>query len=180
MKLDNYTVGKRYGKALFELAIEEQQTPSVYQELVSLRQLVQEIPDLGAILSDVRLSLADKRILMNQVVQPYSAMVQNFLEVVFRYNRMNALGLIIDEYERRYNETQGVVIGTVTSAVKLSAAQKKNLAQNVAKRLGYQTAELTEQVNPELLGGVVIEANHQVIDGSVKSRLDSLRKELRR
>ena len=53
MKLDKYTVGRRYGKALFELAIDSNSAEEIYQELLSLRQIYSEIPGLGNVLSDV-------------------------------------------------------------------------------------------------------------------------------
>ena len=55
MKLDKYTVGRRYGKALFELAIDSNRAEEIYQELLSLRQIYAEVPELGNLLSDVRL-----------------------------------------------------------------------------------------------------------------------------
>lgn len=180
MKLDKYTVGKRYGKALFELAVEEQQTEAVYQDLLTLRKIFQEIPDLGNMLSDVRLDSDKKRKIMDQIVKGNNEIVENFLEVAYRYNRLDDLLFIIDEYERRYNEAKKVILGTVTTAVKLTEDQKLQLTKKIAQRLGYEKAELTEQVDPEILGGVIIEANHQVLDGSVKSRLENLRNQLRR
>lgn len=180
MKLDKYTVGKRYGKALFELAVEEQQTEAVYQDLLTLRKIFQEIPDLGNMLSDVRLDSDKKRKIMDQIVKGHNEIVENFLEVAYRYNRLDDLLFIIDEYEGRYNEAKKVILGTVTTAVKLTEDQKLQLTKKIAQRLGYEKAELTEQVDPEILGGVIIEANHQVLDGSVKSRLENLRNQLRR
>ena len=94
---------------------------------------------------------------------------------MFRYNRMDDLVLIIDEYERRYDEAQSLVLGTVTTAVSLSDEQKEQLETKIAGLLGYKKASLVENVDPSILGGVVVEANHQVIDGSVKSRLEQLR-----
>ncbi|BCA86174.1 ATP synthase subunit delta [Enterococcus saigonensis] len=175
MKLDKYTVGKRYGKALFELAAEEQVTEAVYHDLLSLKNIYKAIPDLGNMLSDVRLNLNAKRALMDKIVSEFDGITKNFLEVVFRYNRMDDLVLIIDEYERRYDEAQSLVLGTVTTAVTLSDEQKGQLEEKIASLLGYKKANLVEKVDPNILGGVVVEANHQVIDGSVKSRLEQLR-----
>ena len=180
MKLDKYTVGKRYGKALFELAMEEQQTEDVYHKLMTLRQIYQEIPMFGQIVTDNRLDLHEKRKLVDQLFNNFDGLVKNFLEVVYEYNRMDDLLLIIDEYERRYDEQQGLVSGTVTTAVALSSNQKEQLSKQIAQTLGYQKAVLSEKVDPAILGGVIVEANHQVIDGSIKSQLDYLRQQIGR
>ncbi len=65
MKLDKYTVGRRYGKALFELAIDSNRAEEIYQELLSLRQIYAEVPELGNMLSDVRLEPHEKRLIMD-------------------------------------------------------------------------------------------------------------------
>lgn len=111
MKLDKFTVGKRYGKALFELAMEEQRAEAVYHELMTLRQIYQEIPMFGQIVTDNRLDSHKKRKLVDQLFNNFDGLVKNFLEIVYEYNRMDDLLLIIDEYERRYDEQQGLVRG---------------------------------------------------------------------
>ncbi len=179
MKLNKYTVGKRYGKALFELAAEENQSEAVYNDLLSLRKIYKEIPDLGNMLSDVRLDMAAKQQLMDQLTTPFSGIMKNFLLVVNRYNRMADLPLIIDEYERRYDEEQGLILGQVTTAVAMTDQQKSRLEASVAKRLGYESAQLTEKVDPAIVGGVIVEVQDRVIDGSVATQLAKLREMLK-
>ena len=180
MKLDKITVAKRYGKALFELAVESQQAEDVYNELLKVRQIFEDIPQLGDLLSDVRLDLNEKRNVMDNLVKGFDGIVRNALEVIYQYNRMYDILLIIDEYERRFNDRNNLVLGSVTTAVPLTKEQKAKQTQKVANQLGYQKAELTEKVDPNILGGVIVEANHHVIDGSIRSRLEYLRKELRK
>ncbi|MGX7328111.1 F0F1 ATP synthase subunit delta [uncultured Enterococcus sp.] len=178
MKLDKATVGKRYAKALFELATEVHQEQAVYEQLLVLRQVFTEVTDLGEILSDVRLEMTEKQAILSALTPSFDPLIQNFLAVVFEYNRMDDLLLIIKEYERRFDDKQGLIIGTVTTAVELTAQQKSAIEAQVAPLLGYQKAQLTEKLDPSIIGGVVVEANHQVVDGSVKSRLEELRMRL--
>jgi F-type H+-transporting ATPase subunit delta len=96
MKLDKITVAKRYGKALFELAVESQQAEDVYNELLKLRQIFEDIPELGDLLSDARLDLNEKRNVMDNLVKGFNGIVRNSLEVIYQYNRMYDLLLIID------------------------------------------------------------------------------------
>lgn len=180
MKLDKFTVAKRYGKALFELAVESNQADDVYQELHRLAQIFEEIPDLGDMLSDDRLELNEKREIMESLLKGFEDLVHDSLEVIYQYNRMYDIPLIIEEFNLRYNEQQGIISGTVTTAVPLTVEQKARLSKKLAEELGYQVAELTEKVDPEIIGGLVVEANHTIIDGSIKTRLDYLRKELRK
>ncbi|EPI00878.1 ATP synthase F1, delta subunit [Enterococcus faecalis 13-SD-W-01] len=180
MKLDKYTVGRRYGKALFELAIDSNKSEEVYQELLSLRAIYQEVPDLGNVLSDVRLEGNEKRSIMDNLVSGYEGLVKNFLEVVFNYNRMDDLLFMIDEYERRYDEENGLLLGTVTTAVPLTDEQAEKLANNFAKTMNYQKVELTKKIDSSIIGGAIVEANHRVIDGSIRTQLENLRNQLNR
>jgi F-type H+-transporting ATPase subunit delta len=180
MKLDKYTVGRRYGKALFELAIDSNKSEEVYQELLSLRAIYQEVPDLGNVLSDVRLEGNEKRAIMDKLVSGYDGLVKNFLEVVFNYNRMDDLLFMIDEYERRYDEENGLLLGTVTTAVPLTDEQAEQLANNFAKTMNYQKVELTRKIDSSIIGGAIVEANHRVIDGSIRTQLENLRNQLNR
>ncbi|KAF1295748.1 ATP synthase F1 subunit delta [Enterococcus sp. JM4C] len=174
MKLDKYTVGKRYGKALFNLAMEEQAIEDIYQQLLSLRAVYAELPDLGNILSDTRLEPNEKRVVMDKLVCHYQGTMRNFLEVVFNYSRMDDLLLMIDEYEHRYGEYKGLVTGVATTAVPLSEEQKVQLEVKIAQHLGYGEAKLVNKVDPSIIGGVVVEANHQVIDGSIGKQLEKI------
>ena len=132
MKLDKYTVGRRYGKALFELAIDSNQAEEIYQDLVSLRQIYEQVPGLGNMLSDVRL------------------------------------------------EHQGLLLGSVTTAVPLSDEQRIQLEKNVAKTMNYQSVELKQIVDSSIIGGAIVEANHRVIDGSIRTQLENMRNQLNR
>ncbi|MGM0125055.1 ATP synthase F1, delta subunit [Enterococcus sp. AZ194] len=174
MKLDKYTVGKRYGKALFNLAMEEQATEEIYQQLLSLRDVYAELPDLGNILSDTRLEPNEKRAIMDKLVLHYEGTIKKFLEVVFNYNRMDDLLLMIEEYEHRFGEQQGLISGVATTAVPLSEEQKSKLEVKIAQYLGYKEAKLANKVDPSIVGGVVVEANHQVIDGSIGKQLETI------
>ena len=175
MKLDKYTVGKRYGKALFELAIENDAADAVYHELLTIREVCKEVPDLGNILTDVRLTSGEKQAIMDSFTKEFDGLVKNFLLVVFEYNRSDDLIFMIDEYERRYDSLNKIAHGTVTTAVPLSENKKQELEAKVADVFGYQKATLTPIVDESILGGVIVEADHQVIDGSLASQLNGLR-----
>ncbi|MEI5992923.1 ATP synthase F1 subunit delta [Candidatus Enterococcus mansonii] len=174
MKLDKYTVGKRYGKALFELAIEKQEADKIYQELLTLREIFHDVPDLGEILSDARLEPYEKDEIMKHLVSGFDGMMKNFLYVVYNYSRMNDLLLMIDEYERRYDEHKSLLLGTALTAVPLTKEQHQQMEEKAAKLLGYEQAHLINLIDPSVVGGVVIEANNKVIDGSIHKQLEKI------
>lgn len=174
MKLDKYTVGKRYGKALFELAIEKDSAEAIYQELLTLREIYHQVPGIGEILSDVRLEPYEKDGIMEKLISGFDGTMKNFLQVVYNYGRMNDILLMIDEYERRYDEHQRIVLGTVSTAVPLTKEQHQAMEEKAAQLLGYEQAHLINLIDPKIVGGVVIEANYKVIDGSIHKQLERI------
>lgn len=178
MKLDKYTVGKRYGKALFELAIKMELADGIYQDLLTLREIYHEVPGLGDILSDVRLEPYEKDEIINKLISGFEGIVKNFLLVVYSYNRMNDLLLMIDEYERRYDDYQQLVLGTVITAVPLTKNQHQKIEEQTARLFGFKTANLINLIDPKIIGGVIVEANNKVIDGSIDRQLSCIREVL--
>ncbi|MGQ4824332.1 ATP synthase F1 subunit delta, partial [Enterococcus faecalis] len=85
-----------------------------------------------------------------------------------------------EEYERRYDEHQGLLLGSVTTAVPLSDEQRIQLEKNVAKTMDYQSVELKQIVDSSIIGGAIVEANHRVIDGSIRTQLEKMRNQLNR
>lgn len=84
---------------------------------------------------------------------------------------MNDLLLMIDEYERRFDEHESLILGTVITAVPLTKEQHQLTEKKAAKILGYKQAQFINLIDPTIIGGAIIEANHKVIDGSVHSQL---------
>ena len=180
MKLDKKTVAKRYGKAIFELAVESEQTENVHQELNKVKAVFQEVPVLNSLLSDQRLEANEKDALMQTLLQGFTGIVHDSLAMIYEYRRMAHLLLIIDEFERHYYDSKKIAQAVVTTTVPLTEEQKNRLSVEIAGKLGYSTLEITEQIDPDILGGVIVEANHHVIDGSIRNRLEQLHKQLTR
>lgn len=178
MKLDKYMVGRRYGKALFEAALDKEQLAEVYQELRSLRKVFTNIPDLGDILTDARLEPDEKEKIFATIAPRYDGLVGNFLQVVFEYRRMDDLVFMIDEYERRYDEYRGVLYGVCKTVQPLTPEQKAKLEENFARVAHVKQVQLDNQVDPSILGGVVVEASHKIIDGSLKRQMERLQRAL--
>lgn len=172
MKLTKELVGIRYGKALYEVAAEQQQIDAVYEQLQVLKEVFQEIPDLGALLTDVRLKSTDKQVIFDELCQSFTGIVSDFLKVVFRAERMDDMIYMINEYERLYDEKHGILKGTITTVVPLSEGQKAQVEAKVASLLGYQTAQFKEVIDPSIIGGLLISANDRVIDMTLKHRLE--------
>lgn len=178
MKLDKYEVGKRYGKALFNLAKDNECEDQVYNELVTIRTIFQETPQLGDLLDAVHANANLKEQLMNELLKPFSTMVQNFLKVTYTYRRMHQVIFMIDSFEHLYDEQRRYIRGTIKSVVPLSVEQTKAIEEKVAHILGYEQAILNNEIDQEIIGGFVVEANHYVIDRSLQQQIKNMARTL--
>lgn len=176
MSLDKKTVANRYAKAIFELAEENGQLDQTYQELSALRQVFEENDSLAALLSGVDLSLAEKKSLIDALKKDASPFVSNLIQMVFDYGRMDDLVAIIDEFERRYDAFNKCIHAEVITAVQLDTKQRDQLKAGLAKRLSANEIVLHETVDPSILGGVIIRANNETLDGSLSSKIEQIRR----
>lgn len=176
MSLDKKTVANRYAKAIFELAEENGQLDQTYQELSALRQVFEENDSLAALLSGVDLSLAEKKSLIDALKKDASPFVSNLIQMVFDYGRMDDLVAIIDEFERRYDAFNKRIHAEVITAVQLDTKQRDQLKAGLAKRLSVNEIVLHETVDPSILGGVIIRANNETLDGSLSSKIEQIRR----
>lgn len=176
MSLDKKTVANRYAKAIFELAEENGQLDQTYQELSALRQVFEENDSLAALLSGVDLSLAEKKSLIDALKKDASPFVSNLIQMVFDYGRMDDLVAIIDEFERRYDAFNKRIHAEVITAVQLDTKQRDQLKAGLAKRLSANEIVLHETVDPSTLGGVIIRANNETLDGSLSSKIEQIRR----
>ncbi|KIS04248.1 ATP synthase F1 sector delta chain [Paucilactobacillus wasatchensis] len=170
------TIANRYSKALFELVIAKNQVDETYQDLVQLRQVFKTNDDLIPALIGAELPISEKKELIHILISNASTVVSNLIKMVFDYGRMDDLVAIIDEFERRYDIYKQRVHADVVTAVKLDETQKSELVQTFAKRIGAKQVLLSEHVDPTILGGAIMSANNQTLDGSLSSKIEQIRR----
>ncbi|GEO66017.1 ATP synthase F1 subunit delta [Levilactobacillus spicheri] len=178
MSLNRTTVAKRYARALFELLSEKDQLETGYTELQELRRVFQDNPQLGTVLSDASLQATDRQKLVSQLAESASPYIQNLIQMVYDYGRMDTMVAIIDQFQVLYDELHHTVYAKVTTAVDLSADQKDKIAAAYAQRVGAQKVILDSQVDPTIIGGVVVQSAGMILDGSLKTKINKLRRQL--
>ncbi|WP_155286001.1 ATP synthase F1 subunit delta [Lacticaseibacillus zhaodongensis] len=175
MALTNAIVAPRYGAALFALASEQGQVDSVHEELQQLEAVINDQPQLLAALSAPELTPETKQSFVDILKKDASQITQNLIQMVFDYGRIAALPAIIDNYEQQMRQDAGLVTGTVTTAVPMSNEQAAKLSAAIATKIGAKKAELKQNVDTSIIGGVRVEAANLVIDGTVRSRINKIR-----
>jgi F-type H+-transporting ATPase subunit delta len=118
-----------------------------------------------------------KRAVLRDLLPGVSPEVQRFLAILAHRDRLDLVPEIAVVFERLVNEHKGIAVAQVTTAVPIDERQKTVIASKLARRLG-KTIVLETRVDPNILGGVVAQVGDDVIDGSVRGRLERLRRTL--
>lgn len=118
-----------------------------------------------------------KQAVLKELLPGVSAEVQRFLAILARRDRLELVPEIATQFRRLVNEARGIAVAQVTTAIAIDDRQKAVIASRLGRRLG-KTVVLEERVDPSILGGVIAQVGDTVIDGSIRGRLERLRRTL--
>lgn len=171
-------LSREYGEGLYLLCAEEELAPEVFEQLTTLRGLLRENPDFSRLVSNHSLSKQDRvGILDNALrgqVHPY---VLNFLKILCERGIFGEFGGCVDAYTACYNRDHRVVEAVATTGAPLSEQQRAQLLEKLCSMTGKQV-QLTEKVDPAVLGGVLLEMEGKRYDNTLKHRLTQMRQVL--
>ena len=176
MALDQATIAKRYAVALFELTHDQNTDAATLAELVEVRTVLVENPELTKAIESMRVPESAKQQMVATLSDGASQVVKNLLQMAYDYRRFSDLPAIITAYEDLVNKSEGVVYAEVKTA--LSDEQAARMTEQLAKRFEAKEIKLTQVVDEALLGGVVVQANNQILDGSLATKLAAIRQSI--
>jgi F-type H+-transporting ATPase subunit delta len=174
------TSANRYAKALFDVAITENaDLARIDKDLSEVTEVFRENAELMRAATAARVPDASRKALIEAIATrlDLSAQVKNLLVLLAESGKLDYLNDLTEAYRERLLQHQNIIRAEVTSAAPLSPEKTKALAESLSKVTGKKV-ELSVSVDPELLGGVVARIGSTVYDGSVKTQLQQLRKEL--
>ena len=165
----------RYAVALFDLARDGKTLDTVAASLASLKAAIAESADFKGLINSPVLSrdLSGKTIAAVASSMGIDPLTTKFLGVLAENRRLSQLPAIIRAYETLLSNHKGETRAEVTSAHPLDAAQLDALGKNLKARVGREVA-LDAKVDPAILGGLVVKIGSQMIDSSIRTRLNSL------
>lgn len=165
----------RYATALFELAREANSLPKVETSLAAVQQALNESPELSALVASPLVSRTDAAKAIAAVAKSLKldATTTNFLGVLAENRRLGKLVQIVNDFRKLTAAHRGETSAQVVSAHPLSADQVAALKEQLRTRVGREVS-VDLSVDPSLLGGLVVKIGSQMIDSSIKTRLNSL------
>ena len=171
-------IADRYAQALFEVGEETQTTSELYQELKQLVDILNENKDLYNFLKSPLIGREDKKNVMKNIFEnQLSKNMNNFLKIVIDKDRMSTIGNIQESYKNLLNDKNNILEGTVITAVALNEKEIKDLEKNLSTKYN-KNVTLTNVVDEAILGGVLVKLGNEEIDGTVRTRLSNIKKQL--
>lgn len=173
--------GRRYAKALFSLAREESRIAEVREEIGRLGKLLTESIELRGVLFQPLHPAAERRAVLAAVAERLGAsrLLKHFLSFLLDQRRLVDWDEIEAEYGRLADSAAGLTHARVRSATPLSEAQRERLQRALEQKSGGRV-QLEVEVDPTLVGGVVVQVGDLVYDGSLRTQLRQLRASLAR
>ena len=165
----------RYAIALFELARDEKQLENVGVSLATLRQALGESEDLRELTTSPLLGREEttRAVAATAEAMKLDPLTRNFLGVLAQNRRLSHLGNVIRAFNTLSARHRGEITAEVTTAHPLDDGQVDALKQNLRARMGRDIA-VDLNVDPSILGGLVVQIGSQMIDGSIRTKLNTL------
>jgi F-type H+-transporting ATPase subunit delta len=168
-------IAKRYAKALVELGLEHDRLEAVRQELLRLSEAFAVEPRLGLLLESPSLAAETKSALLEELADylSLSGLLRNFVGLLQSKERLRQLDAIVEAFGEQADAAVGVRRARVKSAFPLDEQKRRQLKDTLEQISGRQVL-LEEETVPDLLGGLRVEIDGQVFDGSLRTGLEKM------
>jgi F-type H+-transporting ATPase subunit delta len=173
-------VASRYVKSLLGLAVEKSVLEDVHRDMQLFSKICESNFDLVMMLRSPIIKHDKKRAILSEIFKgKVNVLTMAILEIITRKNREPLLPLISKQFHDAYNEFKGISKAAIVTAIPLDKKLREEIESMVRKLSNRKEIELSEKVNPEIIGGFVLNVEDQQIDASMKSKLKSLEISLR-
>jgi F-type H+-transporting ATPase subunit delta len=170
---------RRYATAAFTVAGRTGEYDTWLQALSEVGRVLQ-MPSARTVFLSPAVPAAQKAAALDRILPNVQPLVRNFLHILVERDRLAEVPGIVEALRERINVQRGIVTAEVTTAVPLDAELERVVAQRLAAHLGRDAAnvQIRSRVDPAIIGGVVARVGDEVIDDSVRGRIERLRRTL--
>ena len=172
--MDIGVISVRYARALLKSAIDARLEDQVYREMMTVAKSYVDVPALRQTIDNPMLSKDKKEALLTVAAgeQP-SALTKAFITLVLKEDRENVMQFMANSYVTLYRQQKNIIRGKLTTAARVSAETEQKMRQMVQSKTNG-TVEFETEVNPEIIGGFILEYDTFRMDASVKSKLNNI------
>jgi ATP synthase F1 delta subunit len=168
-------IARVYARALFEAAKDLGKLDTIRDQLGQFVDALNENQEMQLFLFSPSFSSAEKIEALERAVTDAEPEFLNFLELLLDKGRIPVIFRIQRQYNAMWDKENKRLGVTVTSAVELDPEVARRISDEIEKQTG-NTVELTSRVDPDILGGLVVQVGNMILDTSIQNRLEKLRK----
>lgn len=170
--MDIGVISVRYARALLKSATDANIEDRVYGEMQLVAKSYREVPALRQTIDNPMLSKDKKQMLLETAIggEGASTLSKAFIQLVLKEDRENMMQFIAHSYVTLYRKQKNIIRGKLTTAVAVSPEMEQKMRQMVESRT-QGIVEFETEVNPDIIGGFVLEYDTYRMDASVQSRL---------
>jgi F-type H+-transporting ATPase subunit delta len=168
-------IAEVYARSLFEVAMEHDALDEIHEQLGEFADELAENRDLQVFFFSPYFSSEEKKEAISKLIEGADEHFVRFLELLAERHRMPVVFRIRREFDGLWAEENKLLPVTITSAVELDDDTVKQIQKEIEEQTGRRT-ELTTKVDPDVLGGLAMQVGNVIMDGTVRSRLDRLRR----
>lgn len=174
-------ISARYAKALFSIATEKDNRQKIFDDLKSLRAVVEKDSEIKEFFSSQVVTADQKKSALKKALDKVGAEdeVVSFLNVLADKGRLGILDSIVEAYERTSDDAHGVTRGRVKSAKPLSEDEQKAVEDKINQVTGKKVI-LNYECDPSVIGGLIAEVGGYVFDDTIITHLRRLKEDIKR
>jgi F-type H+-transporting ATPase subunit delta len=166
-----------YARSLFEVAQERDSLDRVRDQLGEFADALEGNRDLQVFFFSPYFSTEEKKQGLEKAVTGADETIQNFLELLVEKHRMPAIFRVRREYDQLWEDANKLLPVTITSAIELDPSTVEGIGKAIGEQTGRKV-QLTADVDPDVLGGIVLRVGNSILDASIRNRLDQLRRQV--
>jgi ATP synthase F1 delta subunit len=168
-----------YARSLFEVAKERDKLDLVREQLGEFADALEQTRELQVFFFSPYFSTAEKEDGLDRAVTGADEILVNFLKLLIENHRSPVIFRVRRAYDDLWEQENQLLPVRVTSAVELDKATIDQLRDRIAEQTGRKV-DFASEVDPEILGGIVVRVGNSVLDASIRNRLEQLRKQVAR
>lgn len=170
-------IAQVYARSLFEVAIERDELDEIREQLAAFADAMHDNRQLAVFFFSPYFSVNEKKDGLERAVRGATPAFDNFLQALIERHRMPAIFRIRTEFETLWEHERRLLPVHVTSAVELEESLVESLGQRIGQQVDREV-QMSSEVDPDILGGVVLRVGNVILDASIKNRLEQLRKQV--
>jgi ATP synthase F1 delta subunit len=170
-------IAQVYSRSLFEVAKEQDTLDEIKEQLGQFSDALEGDRELAVFFFSPYFSTPEKQDGLKKLVDGMEPILLNFLDVLIENHRLPAIHRIRRQYDALWDKERKILPVEVTSAVELDEGTVQHLGDRIGEQTGRRV-QLTSTVDPDILGGIVLRVGNSILDASIRSRLNQLRREV--